>query len=167
MHTDQNKGPQSLFILTSVSVNKEPKLTLPLVHEKYYSQLYHKGQSCDQFYSIFLSAIYFSKPQKILILLAGYANDNLPYTYSSKIEDVLTNLQGASEKLFEWFSANHLLVNSGKCHLLTSFNLPVDIRITNTKVFNEERVKFLGVNFRSRRNLKGKSNVPLSCQNMQ
>ena len=31
---------------------------------------------------------------------AGYADDNNPYTYSSKIEDVLTNLQSASEKLF-------------------------------------------------------------------
>ena len=116
-------------------------------------------------FNIFICDLFFETLENIDF--AGYANDKLLFTYSSKIEDVLANLQGASEKLFEWFSANHLLVNSGKCHLLTSFNLPVDIRITNTKVFNEERVKFLGVNFRSRRNLKDKSNVPLSCQNMQ
>ena len=30
-----------------------------------------------------------------------YAEDNTPYTYSSKIEHVLTNLQGASENLFD------------------------------------------------------------------
>ena len=83
---------------------------------------------------------------------AGYADDNTPYTYSSKIEHVLTNLQGASEKLFYWFSANHLVANAGKCHLLTSSNLPVDIRITNTKISNVERVKLLGVNFEGRLN---------------
>ena len=31
---------------------------------------------------------------------AGYADDNTPYIYSAKIEYVLTNLPGASEKLF-------------------------------------------------------------------
>ena len=31
---------------------------------------------------------------------AGYADDDTPYTYSSKIDHVLTNLQGASEKVF-------------------------------------------------------------------
>ena len=64
---------------------------------------------------------------------ARYANDNTPYTYSSKIEYVLTNLQGDSEKIFYWFSASHFVANAGKCHLLTSSNLPVDIRLTNTK----------------------------------
>ena len=65
---------------------------------------------------------------------AGYVDDNTSYTYSSKIEHVLTNLQGASEKLFYWFSANHLVANAEKCHLLSSSNLPVDIRIINTKI---------------------------------
>ena len=78
---------------------------------------------------------------------AGYADDNTPYTYSSKIEHVLTNLQGASEKPFSMFSANHFLANVEKCHLLTSPNLPVDIHVTNTKISNVERVKLLGVNF--------------------
>ena len=96
----------------------------------------------------------FSKTQKN-IDFAGYADDNTPYTYSSKIEHVLTNLQnlqGASEKLFSWFSANHLVINAGKCHLLTSSNLPVHIRITNTKISNVERVKLLGVNIERRLN---------------
>ena len=63
---------------------------------------------------------------------------------------VITNLQGASEKLFHWFSANHLVANAGKCHLLTGYDLPVDVRITSTKISNEERVKLLGVNFEGR-----------------
>ena len=31
---------------------------------------------------------------------AGYADDNTPYKYSSNIEEVLENLQGALEQLF-------------------------------------------------------------------
>ena len=94
--------------------------------------------------------MFFETPENIDF--AGYADDNTPYTYSSKIEHVLTNLQNVSEKLFSWFSANHLVANAGKCHLLTSSNLPVDIRITNTKISNVERVKLLGVNFEGRLN---------------
>ena len=56
-----------------------------------------------------------------------------------------------SENLFYWFSANHLVANAGKCHLLTSSNLPVDI-ITNTKISNVERVKLLRVNIEGRIN---------------
>ena len=94
--------------------------------------------------------MFFETPENIDF--TGYADDNTPYTYSSKIEHVLSNLQGASEKLFSWFSANHLVANAGKCHLLTSSNLPVDIRITNTKISNVERVKLLGVNIEGRLN---------------
>ena len=94
--------------------------------------------------------MFFKTPENIDF--TGYADDNTPYTYSSKIEHVLSNLQGASEQLFSWFSANHLVANAGKCHLLTSSNLPVDIRITNTKISNVERVKLLGVNIEGRLN---------------
>ena len=96
---------------------------------------------------------------------AGYADDNTPYTYSSKIEYVLTNLQGASEKLFFWFSANHLVANAGKCHHLTSSNFPVDIRIANTKVSNVERVKLLGVNIAGRLNFDYHVNTLLKKAN--
>ena len=96
---------------------------------------------------------------------AGYADDNNPYTYSSKIEDVLTNLQSASEKLFSWFSTKHLLANAGKCHLLTSSNLPVDIRITNTNISNVEKVKLLRVNFEGRLNFDCHVNTLLKKAN--
>ena len=96
-------------------------------------------------FNIYICDMFFETPENIDF--AGYADDNTPYTYFSKIEHVLTNLQRVSEKLFYWFFANHLVANAGKCHLLTSSNLPVDIRITNTKISNVERVKLLGVNF--------------------
>ena len=94
--------------------------------------------------------MFFETPENIDF--AGYADDNTPYTYSSKIEHVLTNLQGASEKLFSWFSANHLIANAGKCHLLTSSNLPVDICISNSNISNVEKVKLLGVHLEGRFN---------------
>ena len=96
---------------------------------------------------------------------AGSADDNTAFTYSSKIEHVLTNLQGASEKLFSWFSANHLVANAGKCHLLTSSNLPVDIHTTNTKISNVERVKLFGVDFESRLNFEFHVNTLLKKSN--
>ena len=75
------------------------------------------------------------------------------------------NLQGASEKLFSWFSANQLVANAGKCHPYTSSNLPVDIRITNTKISNVERVKLLGVNIEGRLNFDYHVNTLLKKAN--
>ena len=94
--------------------------------------------------------MFFETPENIDS--AGYADDNTPYTYSSKIKHVLTNRQGASGKLFSWFSANHVVTNARKYHLLTSSNLLVDIRITNTMISNVERVKLVGVNIEGRVN---------------
>ena len=63
---------------------------------------------------------------------AGYADNNTPYTCSSNIQQVLENLQGALEQLFQWFSPNHFVVNAGKCHLLSSFKITNNIAISNT-----------------------------------
>ena len=93
----------------------------------------HKSQFQDHFYSIFILVVCFFKTLEN-ISFTGYAGDNTPNTYSSKIEHVLIKLQCASEELFRWFSANHLEANAGKRHLLTSSSLPFDIRITNTKI---------------------------------
>ena len=101
--------------------------------------------------------MFFETPENIDFV--GSADDNSPFTYSSKIEHVLTNLQGASEKLFSWFSANHLVANAGKCHLLTS------IHTTNTKILNVEKVKLLGVDFESRLNFEFHVNTLLKKSN--
>ena len=51
---------------------------------------------------------------------------------------------------FPGFPANHLVAYAGKSHLLTSSNLPVDIRITYTKILNVKRVKLIELNFEGR-----------------
>ena len=94
--------------------------------------------------------MFFETPKNIDF--AGYADDNTPYTCSSNIEEVLENLQGALEQLFQWFSANHLVANAGKCHLLTSSKITNNIAISNTNVSSEQKVKLLGINLESRLN---------------
>ena len=49
-------------------------------------------------FNIYISHVFFETSENIKF--AGYADINTPYTYSSKMVHVLTNLQGASEKLF-------------------------------------------------------------------
>ena len=94
--------------------------------------------------------MFFETPAKIGF--AGYTDGNTPHTYSSNIENVLDNLQGALEKMFHWFSTNHLVANAGKCYLLASSKTLVDINISNTEILSEARVKLLGVNLAGRLN---------------
>ena len=86
-------------------------------------------------FNIYICDMFFETPENIDF--AEYPDDNTPYTYSSKIEHVLTNLQSAS-------------------------NLPVDIRMTNAKFSNVERVKLLGVNFEGRLNFDYHMNTLLN-----
>ena len=88
---------------------------------------------------------------------AGYADDNTPYTYSSNIEEVIENLQGALEQLFQWFFANHLVANAGKWHLLHA--------ISNINVSSEQKVKLLGINLESRLNFDYHVNTLLDKAN--
>ena len=56
-------------------------------------------------FKIYIYDMFFETPENTDF--SGYADDNTPYTYSSKMEHVIVNLQVASEKLFRWFSVNH------------------------------------------------------------
>ena len=103
-------------------------------------------------FNIYISVTCFLKHQQILTLLDMQMTIHDPYTYSSNIKNVLDNLQGALEKMFQWFSTNNLVANAKKCHLLTSSITPVDINISNTEILNKERVQLLGVNLDGRLN---------------
>ena len=73
-------------------------------------------------FNIYICDMFFEMPANVDF--ARYADDNTSYTYSSKIENVLDNLQGALEKIFHWFSTNPLVTHAGKYHLLTSSKTP-------------------------------------------
>ena len=96
---------------------------------------------------------------------AGYTDDNTPYTCSSNIQEVLEILQGALDHLFQWFSANHLVTNAGKCHLLTSSKITNNIAISNTNVLSEQKVKLLRINLESRLNFDYHVNTILNKAN--
>ena len=98
----------------------------------------------------YICDIFFETPTNVDF--TGYTDDNTPYTCSSNIENVLVNLQGELEKMFHWFSRNHLVINAGRCQLLASSKTPVDIHIFNTEILNEEKVKLLEENLEGRLN---------------
>ena len=114
-------------------------------------------------FNIYICDMFFETPQNICF--AGYADDNTPYTYSSKIEEVLSNLENALKKLFQWFSDNYLVANASKCHLLTSSKTPKDITISNSNISSEEKVKLLGINIEGRLNFDSHVNTLLSKAN--
>ena len=114
-------------------------------------------------FNIYICDMFFETPKNIDF--AGYADDNTPYTCSSNIDEVLENLQGALEQLFQWFSANHLVANAGKCHLLTSSKITNNIAISNTNVSSEQKAKLLGKNLENRLNFDYNANTFLNKAN--
>ena len=94
--------------------------------------------------------MFFELPRDIAS--AGYADGNTPYTYYSNLYTVLNNLQEATEKFFQWFSANYLVANADKCYLLTSSKTVIDINILDVTVSNEKRIKLLGINLEGKLN---------------
>ena len=59
--------------------------------------------------------------QKV-VNLAAYAYDNTPYFCDENLDVLLSKLQICALKLFEWFSNNHMKMNSDRCHLILSSN---------------------------------------------
>ena len=114
-------------------------------------------------FNIYICDMFFKTPKNFDF--AGYADDNTPYTCSSNIEEVLENLQGALEQLFQWFSANHLVAKVGKCHFFTSSKITNNIAISNTNVSSEQKVKLLGINLESRMNFDYHVNTLLNEAN--
>ena len=102
-------------------------------------------------FNTYISAICFLKRQKILISL-GMQTTILLTNVQSNMEEVLENLQGALEQLFQWFSANHLVENARKCDLLTSCKITNNIAISNTNFSSKQKVKPPGINLESRLN---------------
>ena len=54
------------------------------------------------------------------IKIANYADDNTPFVSGDTPLNVIRSLENAAEKLFEWFTNNHMKASHDKCHLLMS-----------------------------------------------
>ena len=77
---------------------------------------------------------------------AAYADDNTPYFCDKNLEVLLSKLQICALKLFEWFSNNHMKMNSDKCHLILSSNDEnKKIELNGEAINNTQVQKLLGV----------------------
>ena len=77
--------------------------------------------------------------------IAKYADDNTPFVSGDTPLSIITSLENAAEKLFEWFANNHMKANHDKCHLLMSTLTPISIKIKDYIIKNSDNEKLLGV----------------------
>ena len=79
------------------------------------------------------------------INIANYADDNTPFVSGDIPLNVMTSLENAAEKRFEWFTNNHMKANHEKCHLLMSTFTPISIKVKDYIIKNSDYEKLLGV----------------------
>ena len=75
------------------------------------------------------------------INIANYRNDNTPFVSSDTPLNVITSLENAAAKLFEWFANNHMKANHDKCHLLMSTLTPISIKVKDYMIKNSGNEK--------------------------
>ena len=80
--------------------------------------------------------------------IAGYADDNTPYTQGLDSESVISSLQLSTSKLMHWFKANYMKLNADKCHMLLSENCSHKsvVKVDNEEIVATQCEKLLGVN---------------------
>ena len=54
--------------------------------------------------------------------IAGYADGNTPCNFDFSLDNVTSHLEKSTDCLLHWFGENHMKTNSGKCHVLVSYN---------------------------------------------
>ena len=57
----------------------------------------------------------------------------------------MPSLKNAAEKLFEWFTNNHMKANYDKCHLFMSTRTPISIKGKDYIIKDSDNEKLLGV----------------------
>ena len=72
------------------------------------------------------------------IAIASYADGNNPYAIANNVDDLITNLEQAS---------NLLRRNADKCHLLVSTNDRVSMHIDGSEIDKSDTEKLLDVRF--------------------
>ena len=77
--------------------------------------------------------------------IASYADDNTPYTTNKSHTEVISDLETASAKIFEWFHNNAMKANQDKCHLLSSLDMNTNISLDKCTLQNTKSQKLLGI----------------------
>ena len=78
------------------------------------------------------------------INIADYKDDNTPFVSGDTPLNFITSLENAAEKLFEWFTNNHMKANQDKCHLLMSTSIPVSSKVEDCIIKTSDNEKLLG-----------------------
>ena len=76
---------------------------------------------------------------------ASYAYDNAPHDLGDRIDGVIKSLEDDSINLLKWFLDNQMKANNDKCHLITSKQSCMNLKIGNIKIENSTCEKLLGV----------------------
>ena len=79
------------------------------------------------------------------ISIANYEDDNTPFVSGDTPLKVITSLENAAKKHFEWFINNHMEANYDKCYLLMSTLTPISIKVKDYIMKNSDNEKLLGV----------------------
>ena len=79
------------------------------------------------------------------INIANYADDNTPVVFGDTPLNVITSLENAPKKRFEWFPNSHMKANHDKCHLLMSTLTPTSVKVKDYIIKNSDYEKLLGV----------------------
>ena len=76
---------------------------------------------------------------------ASYADDNTTYVLGDSIDDVFKSLEDDSINLLKWFLDNQMKAKSDKCHLITSKQSCMNLKLGNMNIENSNWEKLLGV----------------------
>ena len=91
-------------------------------------------------FNIFLCDLFW-----IMCQTASYGDDNIPYALGDSIDDVIKSLEDDSITLFKRFQDNQMKANDNKCHLITSKQSCMNLKIGNINIENNTCKKILGV----------------------
>ena len=100
-------------------------------------------------FNIFLCDMFFELSETEF---ASYADDNTPYVEGDNIDEVIKKLENDSIRLFKWFSDNQMKANKDKCHLVTSTNNKVFMKIDDIEIESTSSEKLLGIKIDSNLN---------------
>ena len=78
------------------------------------------------------------------INIANYADVNTPFVTGDTSLNVITSLEQATEKLYEWLAKNHMKDNHYKWHLLMNTLTSISIKVKNY-IKNSDNEKLLDV----------------------
>ena len=76
--------------------------------------------------------------------IANHADDTAPYSCGTDIPTIISELQGISTNVFNWFGHNHMKPNPGKYHLLNSTKSPEVVFIDGIQITSTPAETLLG-----------------------